>query len=43
MLLQMHGKVIVIKILDCLRGLNYAMKLGWFDFKKFDIVAYEHY
>lgn len=30
-------------ILDCLRGLEYAMKLGWFDFKKFNITEYEHY
>jgi cell division cycle 14 len=29
--------------MDCLRGLHYAMKLGWFNFKKFDIVEYEHY
>ncbi len=30
-------------ILDCLRGIEYAMKLGWFDFKKFDNLEYEHY
>ena len=31
------------QIIDCLRGLQYAMKLGWFDFKKFDIAEYEHF
>lgn len=30
-------------ILDCLRGLEYGMKLGWFDFKKFNIIEYENY
>ena len=30
-------------ILDCLKGLSWAMKLGWFDFKKFNIAEYEHY
>lgn len=30
-------------ILDCLRGLEYAMKLGWFDFKKFNVTEYDHY
>ena len=30
-------------ILDCLRGLSYAVKLGWFNFKTFDIKFYQHY
>ena len=30
-------------ILDCLRGLEYGMKLGWFDFKKFNVTEYDHY
>lgn len=30
-------------ILDCLRGLEYAMKLGWFDYHTFNINEYEHY
>jgi cell division cycle 14 len=34
---------LVIKILDCLRGLEYAIKLGWFDYKTFNINEYEHY
>lgn len=29
-------------ILDCLRGLEKAIKLGWFDFRTFDIRDYEH-
>ena len=41
--LQVHGNRFAIQILDCLRGLQYAMKLGWFDYKKFDIAEYEHY
>jgi hypothetical protein len=38
-----HGKSQSKQILDCLRGLHYALRLGWFDFKKFDIAEYEHY
>lgn len=30
-------------ILDCLKGLEYAMKLGWFDVKTFDLRQYEYY
>ena len=30
-------------ILDCLRGLEYAMKLKWFDFATFDAVKYDYY
>ena len=30
-------------VLDCLRGLEYAMRLGWFDFNKFDNNQYEHF
>ena len=30
-------------ILDCLRGLEYAIKLGWYDYKKFNLKEYEHY
>ena len=30
-------------ILDCLLGLEYAMKLGWFDFETFDCEKYEFY
>lgn len=30
-------------ILDCLRGLSYAVKLGWFNYKTFDIKFYQHY
>ena len=33
----------MIKILDCLRGLDYAIKLGWFDHKKFNLKEYEHF
>ena len=29
-----------MQILDCLRGLHYGMRLGWFDYKKFDLVEY---
>lgn len=41
--LQMHSTYNNTQILDCLRGLHYAMRLGWFDFKKFDLAEYEHY
>lgn len=27
----------------CLKGLDLAIKLGWYDFKTFDIVKYQHY
>jgi len=30
-------------ILDCIRGLEHAIRLGWFDLTKFDIEAYEHF
>ena len=43
MLLSLHRKVDQNQILDCLRGLQYAILLGWFDIKKFDITEYEHY
>lgn len=39
----MHSKIKLIQLLDCLRGLEYAIKLGWFDFKTFNIKEYEHY
>ena len=31
------------KILDCLRGLEYAVKLGWFNLKTFNLRDYEYY
>ena len=39
----MHSKKTLIQLLDCLRGLNYAIKLGWFNYKKFNLTEYEHY
>ncbi len=30
-------------ILDCLKGLEYAVRLKWISLRKFDIKAYEHY
>lgn len=30
-------------VLDCLRGLEYAIKLGWFDIKNFNLRDYEFY
>lgn len=30
-------------IFHCLKGLEYAIKLGWFDFKKFNVEEYEHF
>ena len=39
----MHGKLGAKQILDCLRGLEYAIKLGWFDHRTFNINEYEHY
>eukprot|EP00451_Oxyrrhis_marina_P038298 CAMPEP_0204361594 /NCGR_PEP_ID=MMETSP0469-20131031/38938_1 /ASSEMBLY_ACC=CAM_ASM_000384 /TAXON_ID=2969 /ORGANISM="Oxyrrhis marina" /LENGTH=262 /DNA_ID=CAMNT_0051350011 /DNA_START=98 /DNA_END=883 /DNA_ORIENTATION=- len=30
-------------IYDCLQGLAYAMKLGWFDYSNFNIAEYEQY
>eukprot|EP00928_Gymnodinium_smaydae_P084208 TRINITY_DN6747_c0_g1_i1.p1 TRINITY_DN6747_c0_g1~~TRINITY_DN6747_c0_g1_i1.p1 ORF type:complete len:431 (-),score=44.33 TRINITY_DN6747_c0_g1_i1:67-1359(-) len=32
-----------LTILDCLRGLEAGIRLGWFDWKKFDCRDYEHY
>jgi hypothetical protein len=43
MLLQMHSKPDLKQILDCLKGLYYSQKLGWFDYKKFDLAEYENY
>ena len=39
----MHSTSKVTKIIDCLRGLQYAIRLGWFDYKRFDLAEYEHY
>lgn len=30
-------------MLDCLRGLEYAITLGWFNYKTFNLAEYEHY
>lgn len=30
-------------VLDCLRGLEYAIKLGWYDYKSFNYKEYEYY
>lgn len=30
-------------ILHCLQGLEYAIKLGWFDVNNFDVDSYEHF
>eukprot|EP00929_Paragymnodinium_shiwhaense_P009025 TRINITY_DN113043_c0_g1_i2.p1 TRINITY_DN113043_c0_g1~~TRINITY_DN113043_c0_g1_i2.p1 ORF type:complete len:421 (-),score=61.26 TRINITY_DN113043_c0_g1_i2:143-1405(-) len=30
-------------ILDCLEGLEYAMKLKWFDYRTFDVESYEYF
>jgi cell division cycle 14 len=32
-----------MQLLDCLRGLEYAIKLGWFNYKTFNLAEYEHY
>eukprot|EP00928_Gymnodinium_smaydae_P060094 TRINITY_DN4364_c0_g4_i1.p1 TRINITY_DN4364_c0_g4~~TRINITY_DN4364_c0_g4_i1.p1 ORF type:complete len:426 (-),score=64.75 TRINITY_DN4364_c0_g4_i1:240-1517(-) len=32
-----------LSILDCLRGLEAGIRLGWFNWKTFDINDYEHY
>lgn len=30
-------------IYDCLKGLEIAIKLGWYDFRTFDVMEYENY
>jgi len=30
-------------ILDCLKGMEYAMRIGWFDPSNFDVATYEYY
>jgi cell division cycle 14 len=30
-------------ILDCLRGLEYGMKLGWYNYSTFNVQEYQHY
>ena len=30
-------------MLDCLGGLEYAIRLGWFNYKTFSLAEYEHY
>lgn len=32
-----------MQLLDCLRGLEYAITLGWFNYKTFNLAEYEHY
>ncbi|CBZ55327.1 putative dual specificity protein phosphatase CDC14A [Neospora caninum Liverpool] len=32
-----------LTILDCLKGLEFAMKLGWFDYKTFNVDEYDYY
>eukprot|EP01056_Protomagalhaensia_sp_Gyna25_P005949 Protomagalhaensia_sp_Gyna_25__5948@NODE_915_length_2424_cov_3593_202935_g721_i0_p1_GENE_NODE_915_length_2424_cov_3593_202935_g721_i0NODE_915_length_2424_cov_3593_202935_g721_i0_p1_ORF_typecomplete_len594_score54_93DSPn/PF14671_6/1_8e43DSPn/PF14671_6/3_6e03DSPc/PF00782_20/8_6e02DSPc/PF00782_20/4_8e16CDKN3/PF05706_12/6_5e03CDKN3/PF05706_12/9_4e07Y_phosphatase/PF00102_27/5_3e05Y_phosphatase2/PF03162_13/4_5e05PTPlike_phytase/PF14566_6/4e03PTPlike_phytase/PF14566_6/0_0013Y_phosphatase3/PF13350_6/0_00 len=32
-----------LRIIDCLKGLDQAIKLGWFSYSTFDIEEYEHY
>ncbi|KAL8270462.1 hypothetical protein Esti_005609 [Eimeria stiedai] len=32
-----------LSVLDCLRGLSYAVQLGWFDLASFDQATYDHY
>jgi len=32
-----------LTILDCLKGLEYAISLGWFDWHKFNVESYEFY
>ena len=32
-----------LNILDCLKGLEKAIELGWYDFKTFDVQEYEYY
>ncbi|PFH34374.1 serine/threonine specific protein phosphatase [Besnoitia besnoiti] len=32
-----------LTVLDCLKGLEYAMKLGWFDYKTFNVDEYDYY
>lgn len=32
-----------LHISDCIRGLEYAIKLGWFNYETFDVCEYEHY
>ena len=29
--------------MDCLGGLEYAIRLGWFNFKNFNLTEYEHF
>lgn len=33
----------MLNILDCLKGLEKAIELGWYDFKTFDVQEYEYY
>ncbi|PHJ16637.1 serine threonine specific protein phosphatase [Cystoisospora suis] len=32
-----------LTVLDCLKGLEYAMSLGWFDYKTFNVDEYDYY
>ena len=41
--LQMHSILTLNQLLDCLQGLEYAIKLGWFNYKTFNLAEYEHY
>lgn len=37
----MTDKSFEITVLDCLRGLEQALQLGWYSFKDFELQAYE--
>lgn len=43
MFIQVHSTLVEIQLLDCLRGLEYAITLGWFNYKTFNLAEYEHY
>lgn len=30
-------------VLDCLRGLEYAIRLGWYNYSTFNVQEYQHY
>ena len=30
-------------VLDCMRGLEYAIRLGWYNYNTFNVQEYQHY
>ena len=39
----MHGRCPLSQIFHCIKGLEWAIKLKWYNYKAFNLAEYEHY